>query len=163
MSMRSPISTPAEDGFTFSPTQREFLQAAKVWWQEGERSLDYLAEKARQETLLGQLRPHFTALRAANHPVSTLLVPILKLARKVTANRALNRNRQTDIFAAALRDLLFGSDTLPQRLDRFLEAQHIGPQTASHLLYAAFPDQFPLVNLSLVFVYGCIIPALHRL
>jgi hypothetical protein len=45
-----------------------------------------------------------------------------------------------------LRDLLFGDASLPDRLAAFLEAQRVGPQTASHLLYTAFPDRFALIS-----------------
>jgi len=138
----NPVTHPAE----LTPTQRETLARAKAWWQEGDRALDYLAEKARQERTLARLRPLFDSLRVERHPPAELLAPLLPLARTVTGNHALNRHLLTDAFAAALRDLLFGEEPLPARLAAFLQNRQIGARTASHLLYAAFPDRFPLVS-----------------
>jgi MoxR-like ATPase len=126
--------------------QREALLAAKAWWQEGERSLDYLAERERQEAIVARMRSLFEALRAEREPTAAQAAPILRTARALTANRALNRTRETDAFARMLRDLLFGNAPLPERLAAFLATQRVGPQTASHLLYAALPDRFPLVS-----------------
>lgn len=136
------LPDPAE----LTAAQRETLALARVWWQEGERALDYLAAKARQEALLVRLRPFFDALRAEREPPADLVAPILPLARTLTANRALNRTMLTDGFAAALRDLLFGEAELPARLSAFLANERVGMQTASHFLYLAFPDRYPLVS-----------------
>lgn len=137
-----PVTTAAE----LTLTQRETLARAKAWWQEGDRALDYLAEKARQERTLSRLRPLFDALRAERQPPAELLALLLPLARNVTGNHALSRNLLTDTFAAALRGLLFGEEPLPARLAAFLKNRQIGAATASHLLHAAFPDRFPLVS-----------------
>jgi MoxR-like ATPase len=139
-------TTPVTDPAELTPPQREALAVAKAWWQEGDRALDYLAEKARQERTLNRLRPLYDALRAEREPGGELLAPILPLARAVTGNRALNRTLLTDTFATSLRDLLFGEEALPVRLTAFLQNERVGEQTTSHLLYTAFPDRFPPVS-----------------
>jgi MoxR-like ATPase len=134
------------DRLTLSSAQQDTLTAARAWWQEGERALDYLAERARHETTVHRLRDAFDALRAEREPTAGQVAPILPLARQLSANRALNRTLETDNFARALRALLYGDDPLPARLAAILATHRIGPQTVSHLLYAAFPDRFPLVS-----------------
>jgi hypothetical protein len=147
---RTAPTTPVleEDPAVFpAPAQREALLLAKAWWAEGERALDHLAERARQESVLTQLRPHLDRLRAAvNEPTAEVAAPVLRLARRLSANRALNRDRETDAFARALRRLLFGDDPLPVRLAAFLTESGVGEQTASQMLCAAFPERFPLVS-----------------
>lgn len=138
--------TPLADLLT--PEQCERLLAAKAWWQEGEFALDFLAERAGHEARIGQIRLLLGDLRAegGQTPAETL-APLLRLVRGLSANRALNRNLLTPTFPGALRDLLFGTDGLPERLTRFLESQRlVGAQTASQFLYAAFPDRFALVS-----------------
>ncbi len=130
-----------------TPQQRRQLAAAKAWWQEGEQALEFLAERARQEARLAQIRTLLNDLRAAQpEGVMEKLAQLLRLVRVLSANRALNRTLLTQTFAAALNDLLNGPDPLPERLTRFLQTQRVGAQTASQLLYAAFPDRFPLVS-----------------
>lgn len=141
-----PAAKKGNDAEALSADQRTLLLAAKAWWQEGDRSLDYFAEKSRQETLLGQLRPALEALRAETYPSGSHVAPFLRIGRLATANRALNRTLETTTFALSLRQLLFGEDPLPDRLATFLANQRIGPLTTSHLLYISFPDRFPLVS-----------------
>jgi MoxR-like ATPase len=132
-----------KDGL-LTPAQCEALRAAMAWWQEGERALDYLAELGRHETTLARLRPLLEDLRSA--PTAAMVAPILRHVRHLSANRALNRTLETDAFAGALCELLYSAESLPERLAAFLQTQRVGPQTASHLLYAAAPDRFPLVS-----------------
>ncbi|GAB4464793.1 MAG: hypothetical protein OHK0029_34970 [Armatimonadaceae bacterium] len=128
---------------TLSSAQRTFLQTARIWWSEGERSLDYLAELARQEAALSQLQTPLQSLRAASSPEGKTVAPILSAVRRLTGNRALNRTLETPEFATGVRDLLFSPEPLANRLSRFLQTHHIGPLIASHLLYAAYPDRYP--------------------
>lgn len=139
------MSLPALETLAFTPDQTETLLAAKAWWQEGERALDYLAERARLDTILAALRPHLDALRTARYPQGIHVAPLLPLLRRLSANRAINKALASDAFAVALRALLFGDDAIPIRLETFLATQKVGPQTASHFLYGAFPDRFALV------------------
>ncbi len=130
--------------------QRTRLLAAKVWWQEGEFALDFLAERAAHEGRLAQVRALLDDLRADGErggtPPDTLAL-LLRLLRGLSPNRALNRRLLTPHFPGALRDLLFGPNALPARLSRFLAASpSVGAQTAAQFLYAAFPDRFALVS-----------------
>ncbi len=131
---------------TLTPAQRELLDAAKAWWQEGERALDYLAERARQQTALAEALPYLERLQASQEPTGDLVGPILRRARILSANRALNRTRETAAFARALRTLLFGDAPLPARLTTFLDESGVGTLTASQMLCAAYPDRYPLVS-----------------
>ncbi len=134
-----------DDPAALTPVQRETALAARAWWQEGERALDYLAERARHEAVFEQARTAVEALRFM--PDSARIAALLLLARRVGQNRALNRTLETDAFAEAVRALLFGDSPLPVRLAAFLaETPGAGAQTASQLLYVAFPDRFPLVT-----------------
>lgn len=126
--------------------QRNYLIAAKAWWQEGERSLDYMAEKARQETLFAQIRPLADALRTDRPPSANPLPSLLQHARQLTGNRALNRTLETDDFALALQNLLWGETDLPTRLAAFTALPSVGATTAAHLLYVVFPERFSLVS-----------------
>jgi MoxR-like ATPase len=140
-----PSPRPGNDPFP-AADQRALLLAAKAWWLEGDRSLDYLAEKSRQETLLKGLRPVVEAFRAEPNPTGQQVAAVVRVARRATGNPALNRTLESEAFAASLRKLLFGAEGLPERLAGFLANHRIGPLTASHLLYATAPERFPLVN-----------------
>lgn len=122
------------------------LLAAKAWWQESERALDFLAERARTEARLQQAQSLLADLRTERTTPPETLARLLALARAVSPNRALTRERETESFADALRDLLFGERALPARLGDFLGEARVGEQTASQFLFLAFPDRFPLVS-----------------
>ena len=134
----------AED--LLSPEQRAALASAKAWWQEGERALDFLAERARHESRVAQIQTLLVDLRASRDVSPDAVAEILRRVRAVSPNRALNRTLATAEFGRALRELLFGEGTLPARLAAFLQTQRVGAQTASQLLHVAFPDRFPLVS-----------------
>ena len=134
----------AED--LLSPEQRAALASARAWWQEGERALDFLAERARHETRIAQIQTLLADLRASRNVSPDTVAEILRRVRGVSANRALNRTLATAEFGRALRDLLYGEGSLPVRLAAFLGTQRAGAQTASQLLHVAFPDRFPLVS-----------------
>ena len=122
--------------------QRSLLTAAKAWWQEGDRALDYLAEKSRQETALARLRSPLDVLRAESAPTAAHIAPILRQTRAVTANRALNRTLETDTFAVALRALLYGSEPLPQRLEVFSQYSASGAANRLTSALCRFPGPF---------------------
>jgi len=127
-----------------TPAQQASLQMARTWWQEGDRSLEYLADIERKATLAARLRTLITDLKAS--PTAESLRPILQATRLLTGNRALTRRLETDAFARALIDLLDEETPLPERLASFLQTPAIGPYIASHLLYAAAPERFPLLS-----------------
>ena len=139
-------SDTTSDAERISPEQRHFLLEAKAWWQEGDRALDYLAERARLQSRTEQIESLLTLLH--REPVWNAgdVLPLLPLLRSLSANRAINRGLATDTFAQALRSLLLGEAPLPSRLTVFLETQRVGEQTASQFLYAAMPERYPLVS-----------------
>lgn len=135
------------DVLSLSPEQKSALLSAKAWWQEGERRLDYLGERAKYHSLLEQAANARDRFRAVAHPVSTDTVPFLRLARAYAPNGAVNRARETDAFAHALRILLFDDAPLAERLSDFLHTvRGVGALTASQLLFLAYPDRYPFVT-----------------
>ncbi|MBC8137781.1 MAG: hypothetical protein H8F28_18020 [Fibrella sp.] len=135
------------DALSLSSEQKNALHSAKAWWQEGERRLDYLGERAQYQNVLEQAAHARDRFRALNSPVGTDAVPILRLARAFAPNVAVNRTRETDAFARALHALLFGDALLGERLSDFLQTvRGVGALTASQLLFTAYPDRYPFVT-----------------
>lgn len=129
-----------------TPAQRHVLEEAKAWWQEGDRALDYLAERARLQSREEQIQALLGALKEEAGWTAEHILPLLPLLRGLSANRAINRTLATDSFAQALQTLLLGDAALPARLTEFLGTQRVGEQTASQFLYAAMPETYPLVS-----------------
>ncbi len=135
------------DPLALSREQNAAISAAVVWWREGECRFDYLAERAAFRASLEQSATVHDRFRAASVPCAADVVPFLRLARALAPNVALNRERETDDFAISLHDLLFGDAPLAERLSAFLgSVRGAGVATASHLLFAAYPDRYPLIT-----------------
>ncbi|MBC8101582.1 MAG: AAA family ATPase [Cytophagales bacterium] len=135
----------APDGL-LTPEQRHGLLEARAWWQEGDRALDYLAERARLQSRVGQIAALLAVLEREPVWAGSAISPLLPLLRGLSANRAINRTLATDSFAQGLRELLFGEDVLSARLTLFLRTQRVGQQTTSQFLYGASPERYPLVS-----------------
>lgn len=103
-------------------TLHTYLQDARDWWQEGDRSLDYLAERSRTQYQLDQVQAFLR--RWQSEPVWTaeMLHELFPLLRALSPNSAINRTLAADSFAAALRNLLFSDAPLPRRLTDFFAA-----------------------------------------
>ncbi len=141
-----PTHTPGDTPL-LPPARRESLIAARTWWLEGERRLDYLAERARDHALLEQAANARDRFRGVASPAALDATPLLHLARLFAPNVAVNRARETDDFARALHRLLFGNQPLPERLADFLRSvRGVGSLTASQLLFVAYPDRYPFVS-----------------
>ncbi|MDX1935070.1 MAG: hypothetical protein SFU56_20930 [Capsulimonadales bacterium] len=139
------------DGFppappALNPDQQKSLSEAKAWWQEGERSLDYLAELAQQRVRLTEIRQLAERLRTESEPTATLVAPLLRAVRQATGNRLMNRTRETDRFAVALRDLLWGTTELPRRIEAFLQEPSVSALTVTQWLHSVFPERYPPVR-----------------
>ncbi len=144
---RSAVAVPPP--LSLSPEQRNALLSATAWWQEGERRLDYLGERAAYRSILEQAARARDRFHAAN--VSAIVaadaLPLLRLARAFAPNVAVNRDRETDAFARDLYALLFGDASLAERLADFLRTvRGVGALTASQLLFLANPDRYPFVT-----------------
>ncbi len=140
------LPEPSRASDLITPEQRHLLLEAKAWWQEGDRALDYLAERARLQSRADQVQALILTLKNEPDWDAQHMLPLLPLLRGLSANRAINKNLATNSFAQALRRLLFGDEVLPRRLTEFLGTQRVGEQTASQFLYAAMPDKYPLVS-----------------
>lgn len=140
-------NTKPQPSMALTPEQKNALLSAKAWWQEGERRLDYLGERAKYQNLLEQAANARDRFCATKNPVATDAVPLLRLARAFAPNGAVNRARETDQFARALHALLFDDTTLSERLSDFLQTvRGVGALTASQLLFLAYPDRYPFVT-----------------
>jgi MoxR-like ATPase len=116
----------------WSSEQQPTLTVAKTWWLEGERALDYLAERAETENRLQRIH---TLL----HPLTETTLPqLLPLVRAFGANPALGR-----VTLPALKTLLYGEASLPGRLSGFVQQNAVGWQTAAQWLFVAFPEAYP--------------------
>jgi hypothetical protein len=124
------------------PSQKALLLAAKTAWQEGERSLDALAEKEAWEGVFAQIQVHLKGLRGTNAKVrEEAKVQLLPLIRRLSPipNPVLGRPS-----AQSLGELLGGDGPIENRLYAFLLTQPAKEQTTMHWLHAAFPETYPL-------------------
>ena len=137
---------PASDDarIEWTPMQTAAFFAALAWFSEGDRALDYFAQSAARALVFDTLRSALSAFRA--DPTAETVRAVLRETRHLTENRALHRTLFTNPFAQSLHDLLYGTAPLFARLVAFLQTAHVGPQTAAHLLFGAFPDRCPLVS-----------------
>ena len=142
------VTKPGSDNaLTLSPEQVQTLVSVRTWWLEGERRLDYLAEHTQLRGVLEQCGIARDRFRAVTEPVAADVVPLLRLARTVAPNVAVNRDRETDAFARAFYRLLFDDAPLSERLTEFLSSVcGVGVVTASQLLFVAYPDRYPFVT-----------------
>lgn len=75
---------------------------------------------------------------------------IFHLMRNFSANRALSKllyvNNGLDEFNQKLKDLYYGEDSFPRRVDSFFKLEGIGTQTLSQFLLALDPRKYPLIT-----------------
>ncbi len=137
--------------FSFNDTQRAMLAAARAWQEEGERRFDHWS---RRETLLAATQAFDALLRdtllKAGRPLSDdQRAGLLRLAAGLAPNTNLSRRlyaADPDGFDRRLRTLLFGQQSLLERLRVFLSVRGTGALTAAQLLCAAQPDAYPLIT-----------------
>ena len=76
---------------------------------------------------------------------------LFKAMHKMAHNRYLTLSRINqnglDVFNKALRFLLYGSDPIAKRVDKFVSLKKVGNFTTSHFLYAFDPEKFCLNSL----------------
>ncbi|HLV81591.1 MAG TPA: AAA family ATPase [Chthonomonadaceae bacterium] len=141
--------------FTLSPRQEERLLASQAAWEEGED--EERLERLRQREEDGEtLRAFSRLLRQAGLAEGGALTraqmaSLLALARALAPNpnldaRLLQRPGEPEALNRDLQELLFGRGDVALRLRGFLARRHAGGQTASQLLCAAFPGEWPLVT-----------------
>lgn len=137
--------------FTLNDTQRARLAAIRAGLDEGERRFDFWTRREAQaraalafaETLSG------SGLKAGRALTEEERTRLLRAASELAPNGNLSRRLYAGDpkgFDDCLRHLLFGSDSLLDRLRAFLDVRGRGIQTASGLLCAFAPDTYPLVT-----------------
>ena len=137
--------------FTLTDNQRVLLLAARAWQDEGERRFDFWAHREAlraasegfgrilSESGLGDGRPLPDETRAQLVGFAARLAPNTNLSRRLWAVNPADFDRR-------LHALLLGQETLLERLRVFLSVRGTGMLTASQLLCAFDPMQFPLIT-----------------
>src|SRR5579884_2449006 len=141
--------------FMLSALQEERLLASQAVWEEGEDE-ERLERLRQREEDVETLRAFSRLLREADLAEGGALTraqmaSLLALARALAPNpnldaRILQRPGEPEELNRDLRELLFGAGSVALRLRSFLLRRHAGGQTASQLLCAAFPTEWPLVT-----------------
>ena len=136
---------------TLSETQLHYLASVKAWQEDGERRFEFWS---RRESLADASAAFSAALTdsgfAAGRPLSAEdRAALLRAAASLAPNGNLSRRLfavDPKAFDTRLRQLLFGTEPLYDRLAAFLAARGTGAQTASSLLCAFDPETFPLLT-----------------
>ena len=137
--------------FTLNETQIGLLATIRAWRDEGERRFEFWS---RREAQAAAAQAFGTALTASSFGAGRPLTEetrarLLRAAAKLAPNGNLSRRLfLTDPkgFDDRLRRLLFGRESLLDRLAAFLAQRGLGMQTASSLLCASAPDTYPLIT-----------------
>lgn len=137
--------------FHLNDGQRGALAAARAWQEDGERRFDHWSQR---ETLLaaaqtfGRLLGE-SGLQAGRSLTDDMRTRLLRVAALLTPNANLSRRLYTSDpagFDRRLRALLYGMESLHDRLREFLQVRGTGAFTAAQLLCAAAPDTYPLLT-----------------
>ena len=141
--------------FVLSTFQEERLLTSLAAWEEGEDE-ERLERLRQREEDTETLRAFSRLLREADLAqggalTRTQMSNLLALARVLAPNpnldaRVLQRPGEPEALNRDLRELLSGLGSVALRLRSFLARRHAGGQTASQLLCAAFPTEWPLVT-----------------
>ena len=141
--------------FALTPEQQERLLSQLAVREEGDReeSLQSLRQREEDIDTLKRCSQILSAARFADGvDLSTeMLLDLLALVRALATNpnldaRLLAAPGEPAEFNGLLRDLLYGSASLPIRLRRFLARRNLGNQTALQLLCSVFPTEWPLIT-----------------
>jgi len=137
--------------FTLNDTQRARLAAIRAGQDEGERRFDFWTRReaqARAALAFGAALSG-SGLKAGRPLTEEERARLLRTASELAPNGNLSRRLYAGDpkgFDDRLRRLLFGPETLLDRLRAFLMVRGTGIQTASGLLCAFAPDTYPLIT-----------------
>ena len=137
--------------FTLNDTQRARLAAIRAGQDEGERRFDFWRRREAQSraALAFGAALSGSGLKAGRLLTEEERARLLRAASELAPNTNLSRRlyaNDPNGFDDRLRRLLFGTETLLDRLRAFLSVRGTGTQTASALLCAFAPDTYPLVT-----------------
>ena len=146
---------PSTFAFQLNTQQTERLLILRAAWDEGEdeerlERLRLREEDAETVRAFGQLLETTGFADGANLNYAQMSA-LLGLTRALAPNpnldaRLLRTPGEPEQINHDLRDLLFGSASVPLRLRGFLSRRHAGGQTAMQFLCAHQPEQWPLVT-----------------
>ena len=136
---------------TLTEKQLHYLASVRAWQEEGERRFEFWS---RREALSDASEAFSAALTesglAAGRPLSAdRRAALLRAAAVLAPNSNLSKrlfSADPKAFETRLRQLIFGTEPLPDRLAGFLATRGTGTQTASSLLCAFDPETFPLLT-----------------
>ena len=137
--------------FTLNDTQRARLAAVRAGQDEGERRFDFWTRREAQAEAgraFGETLSE-SGLRTGRALTEESRASLVRAASQLAPNSNLSRRlyaQDPKDFDTRLRRLLFGTETLAERLGTFLAQRGTGIQTASGLLCAFAPDTYPLVT-----------------
>ena len=137
--------------FTLNETQLTVLGSVRAWQEEGERRFEFWSRREAQAAASSAFAAAltdsgFAAGRALNADNRTAL---LRAAAELAPNGNLSRRLFSPgpkAFDDRLRRLLFGADSLYDRLAGFLAERGTGMHTASSLLCVFDPETYPLLT-----------------
>ena len=132
-------------------SQRARLASIRAFLDEGERRFDFWSRRETQTRATQTFGEILAAsgLRAGNELTDDARARLLLAAGKLAPNGNISRRLSAPDpsgFDRRLQSLLFGQETLPDRLAAFLETRGTGLSTASALLCAYAPQTYPLIT-----------------
>ncbi len=139
--------------FTLTAAQRARLEAWRAWWSESEDRYANWEVRDRDQQTASAIAELFA--RSGFPEGRDLTAPELNRLFSLARSLAPNPNLDARLFGGPeepaelnrlLRQLLFGDQPLAERLTAFMERKGVGAQTASQLLCATHPDEYPLVH-----------------
>ncbi len=137
--------------FTLNDTQRARLASIRAFLDEGERRYDFWSRREAQASA-AQIFSETVAesgLRSGRGLTDPARRTLLESAAELAPNGNLSRRLTAQDprgFDDRLRNLLFGSESLLQRIETFVAVRGTGMLTTSGLLCAAGPNAYPLVS-----------------
>ena len=137
--------------FTLNDSQRARLAAIRALLDEGERRFEFWTRREAQASAAQTFGETLTesGLRSGRGLTDAARMNLLHSAAALAPNGNLSRRLSASDprgFDDRLRQLFFGTETLPDRLHTFLEKHGTGIQTASGLLCAFAPETYALIT-----------------
>ncbi len=137
--------------FTLNETQLEVLAAIRAWRDEGEQRFEFWSRREAQAAATAAFGVALaeSGLAAGRPLTSETRDQMLRSAAELAPNGNLSRRlfaADPKAFDDRLRRLLSPSEPLYERLSQFLDVRGTGMQTASSLLCASGPEDYPLLT-----------------
>jgi len=137
--------------FTLNDTQRAKLASIRAFLDEGERRYDFWSRREAQASAAQNFGETIaeSGLRSGRSLTDRARRTLLEAAAELAPNGNLSRRltaQDPSGFDDRLRNLLFGSESLLQRIETFVAVRGTGMLTTSGLLCVSSPNAYPLVT-----------------